>query len=114
MVPDAAAGEAFTKLRYDRQISGRRDARVALAVFSMLDVAPELFVVRNSTADCYQRARELLTKYVDQAFSYIDAIVLMAAEDDRDVRTLLTVDSSLATFAFSHPVAVELPPRRPA
>jgi len=113
VVPDAVAGEAFTKLRYDRQISGRRDSRVALAAFLMLDTAPELFSVRKSPDDCYERARELLTKYVDQAFSYVDAIVLMTADGDREVQALLTVDSSMTTFAFSHPVVVELPPRRP-
>ena len=60
-----------------------------------------------------ERARELLTKYADQAFSYVDAIVLMAADGDSNVQTLLTVDSSLTTFAFSHPVVVVSPPRRP-
>ena len=84
---------------------------MALAVFAMLEAAPELFVVRTPAGGRYQSARELLTKYADQAFSYVDAVVLMAADDDRDVHTLLTVDSSLAAYAFSHPVAVEVPPR---
>ena len=111
MVPEAVAGEAFTKLRYDRQLSGRRDARVAMAAFSMLDSAPELFVVRDAPAGSYRRTRDVLAKYVDQAFSYVDAIVLMAADADPEVRTLFTVDSSLRTYAFSHPVSVELPSR---
>ncbi len=36
VVPEVVAGETYTKLRYDRRISARRDARTALAVFGLL------------------------------------------------------------------------------
>jgi hypothetical protein len=103
------AGEAFTKLRYDRQISGRRDARPALAVFAMLAAAPELFDVRGIPDLAYRRSSELLATYVDQAFSYVDAVVLLTADDDGRVEHLFSVDSSLAAYRFSHPVRVAAP-----
>jgi predicted nucleic acid-binding protein len=90
-------------------VSGRRDARPALAIFGLLAAAPNVFGVRESPHDSYDRVRSLLQRYVDQTYSYVDAIVLLMTDDDRDVRTLLTVDSSLAAHRFSHPVNVELP-----
>jgi len=44
-VPDVVVGEAFTKLRYDRRISPRKDASVALSVFQLVDESPDLFEV---------------------------------------------------------------------
>ncbi len=92
-------------------MSGRRDARPALALFGLLAAAPDVFEIRESVAKSYPRARDLLHKYVDQAYSYVDAIVLLTADDDREVSTLLTVDSSLAAYRFSHPVTVDNPRR---
>lgn len=104
MVPEVVAGEAFTKLRYDRPVSGRRDARPALSVFGLLAADSELFEVRGMPNESHRRAVELLARYVDQAFSWVDAIVLLSADDDRRVQRLWTVDSTLGAYRFSHPV----------
>lgn len=110
-MPEVVAGEAFTKLRYDRQISGRRDARPALAVFAMLAAAPDLFDVRDMPEGAYARSSDLLTTYVDQAYSYVDAVVLLTTDDDERVATLLSVDASLAAYRFARRVTVALPLR---
>ena len=52
---------------------------------------------------------ELLARYVDQTFSWIDAIVLLSVDDDRRVEKLWTVDSALGAYRFSHQVAVTSP-----
>ncbi len=75
VVPELVAGEAFTKLRYDRQIRGRRDARAVLAVFGMMAAAPDLFKIREMPDQSYRRAGELLANYVDQPFSYPEPIL---------------------------------------
>ena len=103
------AGEAYTKLRYDRRISGRSDARTALSVFGLIAASKDLFEVRGMPQLSHRRSIELLAKYIDQAFSWVDAIVLLTADDDRRVNRLLTVDSSLAVYHFSHEVAVSIP-----
>ena len=109
MVPEVVAGETYTKLRYDRRISGRSDARTALSVFGLIAASHGLFEVREIPQLSYRRSIELLAKYVDQAFSWVDAIVLLTADDDRRVNRLLTVDASLALYRFSHDVAVSIP-----
>ncbi len=43
MVPEVVAGEAYAKIRYDRRVSSRRDARPALTVFGLLAADSELF-----------------------------------------------------------------------
>ena len=68
-MPEVVAGETYTKLRYDRRISARRDARTALALFGFLAATPNLFDVRERPHLSYRRSIELLAKYVDQAFS---------------------------------------------
>ena len=85
MVPEAVAGEAFTKLRYDRRISSRGDARTALSVFGLLEAGQDLFEIRGMPNDTFRRAVTLLARYVDQSFSWVDAIVLLRADDDRRV-----------------------------
>jgi hypothetical protein len=55
------------------------------------------------------RAVEVLAKYVDQNLSWVDAVVLLSADDDRRVQALWTVDSSLAVYRFSHHVAISTP-----
>ena len=109
VVPEVVAGETYTKLRYDRRISARRDARTPLAVFGFLAATPNLFDVRETPHLSYRRSIELLAKYVDQAFSWVDAVVLLSADDDRRVTRLITVDSSLAAYRFSHQVVVSTP-----
>ena len=109
MVPEVVAGETYTKLRYDRRISGRSDARTALSVFGLIAASQGLFEVREIPQLSYPRSIELLAKYVDQAFSWVDAIVLLTADDDRRVNRLLTVDASLGVYHFSHEVVVSIP-----
>lgn len=109
MVPEVAAGEAFTKLRYDRRVSGRRDARPALTVFGLIAADSDLFEIRGLPNESHRRSVELLARYVDQTFSWVDAIVLLSADDDRRVERLWTVDSTLAAYRFSHHVAVATP-----
>jgi predicted nucleic acid-binding protein len=106
VVPEVVAGEAFTKLRYDRLISGRRDARPALTVFGLLAADSELFETRGMPRESHRRSVDLLARYVDQTFSWVDAIVLLTADDDRRVERLWTVDSTLGAYRFSHQVVV--------
>ena len=109
MVPEVVAGEAFTKLRYDRRISSRGDARTALAVFGLLEASQDLFEIRGMPNNSLGRAVALLARYVDQSFSWVDAIVLLSADDDRRIERLWTVDTTLAAYRFSHHVAVVTP-----
>ncbi|MGH7760772.1 MAG: hypothetical protein ACREOY_05065 [Candidatus Dormibacteraceae bacterium] len=108
-MPELVAGEAFTKLRYDRRISGRGDARPALTVFGLLQTGREIFEVREMPHEALQRSAALLATYVDLPLSWVDAIVLLSADDDRRVDRLWTVDASLAAYRFSHNVAVSIP-----
>lgn len=109
MVPEVVAGEAFTKLRYDRRISSRGDARTALAVFGLLEAGEDLFEIQGMPKDSFRRAVALLARYIDQSFSWVDAIVLLSADDDHRVERLWTVDASLAAYRFAHHVAVATP-----
>jgi hypothetical protein len=109
VVPEVVAGEAFSKLRYDRRVSGRRDARPALAVFSLLATNPDVFEIRGMPGGSRLRTVALLAKYIDQNFSWVDAVVLLSADDDRGIRALWTVDASLSAYRFSHHVAVSAP-----
>jgi hypothetical protein len=109
VVPEAVAGETFTKLRYDRRVSGRHDARPALTVFGLLAAASDMFEVRGLPNQSHLRSVELLARYVDQTFSWVDAIVLLCTDDDRRVERLWTVDSTLRAYRFSHPVVVSSP-----
>jgi len=59
--------------------------------------------------ESHRRSVGLLARYVDQAFSLVDAIVLLSADDDRRVERLWTVDSTLGTYRFSHQVLVSSP-----
>jgi predicted nucleic acid-binding protein len=109
VVSEVVAGEAFTKLRYDRRVSGRGDARPALAVCGLLAADSELFEIRRTPNESHRRSVELLAKYVDQAFSWVDAIVLLTADDDHRVKRLWTVDSTLGAYRFSHQVVISSP-----
>lgn len=109
VVPEVVAGETFTKLRYDRRVSGRHDARPALTVFGLLAAESDMFEIRGLPNHSHLRSVELLARYVDQTFSWVDAIVLLWADDDRRVERLWTVDSTLRAYRFSHPVVVSSP-----
>ena len=103
-------GEAFTKLRYDRRVSPRRDARVALTIFRLVDENPTLFEVRPTGQGSYQQARDILTQYVDQSFSYVDAVVFTVVDADPAISQVLTVDGrDFSTYRFGHAVEVVVP-----
>ena len=109
VVPEVVAGEAYTKLRYDRRVSGRHDARPALAVFGLLAADSELFEIRSLSIESHRRSADLLARYVDQSYSWVDAIVLLGADDDGGVERIWTVDSTLSAYRFSHHVVVSSP-----
>src|ERR1700756_4816790 len=95
-----------SSLAPDRRVSGRRDARPALAVCRLLATNPDVFEMRAMPGGSRLRAVELLARYVDQNFSWVDAVVLLSADDDGGVQSLWTVDSSLSVYRFSHRVAL--------
>lgn len=109
VVPEVVAGEAFTKVRYDKRVSSRGDAHPALAVFSLLAANSELFEIRGMPRESHRRSIELLARYVDQAFSWVDAIVFLSCDDDRRIDRLWTVDSTLSAYRFSHDIVVASP-----
>ncbi|MFY9616215.1 MAG: hypothetical protein WAT58_12525 [Candidatus Dormiibacterota bacterium] len=110
VVPADVLGEAFTKLRYDRRVSPRRDASVALTVFGLVDDNPTLFEWRTATRDDHRKAAALLEKYSDQAFSYVDALVFLAIDGDRAIDQVLTVDGKdFSTYRFTHDVEIRTP-----
>ena len=109
-MPDVVVGEAFTKLRYDRRVSPRRDASVALTIIRLVDGTPELFEVRPAGRGAHRRAREILTHYIDQSFSYVDAVVFAAVDDDPALDQILTVDGrDFSTYRFAHTVEIIVP-----
>jgi hypothetical protein len=61
--------------------------------------------------ESHRRSIELLARYVDQTFSWVDAIVLLSADDDHRVEKLWTVDSTLSAYRYSHQVVVSGPGR---
>jgi predicted nucleic acid-binding protein len=110
LVPEAVVGEAYTKLRYDRRVSPRRDGRAAMTVFGLVHDSRDAFTVIPAPAGAHLGARALLAKYSDQSFSYVDALVFLTVDAREDVSEVLTVDGSdFRTFAFSRPVAVVTP-----
>ncbi|MFN2569697.1 MAG: type II toxin-antitoxin system VapC family toxin, partial [Candidatus Dormibacteria bacterium] len=82
LVPEVVVGETFTKMRYDRRVSARRDAGAALAVFRLVDENPDVFQRLSSPPDAYSRAAALLAMYRDQSFSFVDAVVFLSGDDD--------------------------------
>jgi len=68
-----------------------------------------MFEIRGLPNQSHWRSVELLARYVDQTFSWVDAIVLLCVDDDRRVEWLWTVDSTLRAYRFSHPVVVSSP-----
>ncbi len=103
-------GEAFTKLRYDRRVSPRKDASIALTVFKLLDDSPDPFEVRPAARGTYQRVREILAKYIDQSFSYVDAVVFASVDADPTLDQILTVDGrDFTIYRFAHTVEITVP-----
>jgi predicted nucleic acid-binding protein len=50
------------------------------------------------------------SKYWDQSFSYVDALVFLTVDAREDVREVLTVDGSdFRTYTFSRSVTVVTP-----
>jgi len=78
-------GEAFTKLRYHKRVSPRKDASTAMTVFGLVDAAPELFEVRSVARGIYVRARNVLAQYSEQPFSYVDAVIFSIVDDDPSI-----------------------------
>lgn len=110
VVPELAVGEAFTKLRYDRRVSPRRDATAALTVFGLVDENSDLFDLRQVPTDGYTRARDVLSHYVDQSFSFVDAVIFVTVDGDRAIHRVLTVDGrDFSIYRFAHPVRVVTP-----
>jgi predicted nucleic acid-binding protein len=109
-VPDVVVGEAFTKLRYDRRISPRKDASVALSVFRLVDEATDLFEVRPTGRGAYGQARDILAQYVDQSFSFVDAVVVTIVNDDPTIDRILTVDGrDFSIYRFAHSAEIVVP-----
>jgi len=91
-------------------VSPRRDAGIALTVFKLVDESTELFEVRPAGQGTYQKAREVLAQYVDQSFSYVDAVVFTVVDTDPGIRQILTVDGrDFAIYRFAHTVEVVVP-----
>ncbi len=110
MVPDLIVGEAYTKIRYDRRVSPRRDATIALTVFRLVEETGGLFEVRPARPESYRAAHGILAQYVDQSFSYVDAVVLSIVDGDPKIRELLTVDGSdFSIYRFAHTVEIVIP-----
>jgi hypothetical protein len=61
--------------------------------------------------ESHRRSVDLVTRYVDQSFSGVDAIVLLSADEDRRVDRLWTVDSTIGAYRLSHQVLVSSPDR---
>lgn len=110
LVPEAVVGEAYTKLRYDRRVSPRGDGRAAMTVFGLVHESRDAFTVIPAPAGAHLGARALLSKYSDQDFSYVDALVFLTVDAREDVREVLTVDGlHFRTYEFSQPVTVVTP-----
>ena len=109
-VPDIVVGEAFTKLRYDRRVSPRKHASIALTIFRLVDDNAGLFDLRPTGDGTYRQARDILGQYADQSFSYVDAVVFTLVDADPAIRQVLTVDGrDFSIYRFAHAVEVILP-----
>jgi hypothetical protein len=103
-------GEAFTKLRYDRRVSSRRDANIALTVFGLVDDNPDTFYGVGTPMTAYAQAVSILTQYRDHAFSFIDAVVFHIVDRDPAIERVLTVDGTdFRSYRFAHHVRVVTP-----
>lgn len=109
-VPSVVIGEAYTKLRYDRRVCARNDARPALNVFGLVSSSSDLFETRVPDRECHDRALRVLSTYADHSFSYVDAMVFATAESDDAVDRIVTVDQrDFSTYRFPRPVLIDHP-----
>lgn len=103
-------GEAFTKLRYDKRVSPRRDAGVALTVFAMISANPAAFRTLGVPASAHDRAVGILTHYRDHAFSYVDAVVFHLVDANRLISRILTIDGGdFRSYRFTRNVEIVTP-----
>lgn len=103
-------GEAFTKLRYDKRLSPRRDAGVALTIFHMVDENPDTFETVPTPRNAYTRARDILIRYRDQPLSFVDAVIFLTVDDRDNVSDVLTVDGrDFHAYQFQHRVHIDTP-----
>ena len=110
LVPEPVVGEAFTKLRYDKRVSPKRDAGPALSVFAMVDENPDVFTTVAVTSTAYGHARKILERYRDHAFSFVDALVFHMVDHHRSVSRVLTVDGSdFRSYRFTRTVDIVTP-----
>jgi predicted nucleic acid-binding protein len=66
--------------------------------------------VRPAGRGAYRQARDILTQYVDQSFSYVDAVVFTIVNDDPSVDQILTVDGrDFSIYRFAHSVEIVVP-----
>ena len=71
---------------------------------------PDLFEVRPAGRGSLRRAKDILTRYIDQSFSYFDAVVFTAVDDDPSVDQVLTVDGrDFSIYRFAHSVEIIVP-----
>ena len=91
-------------------MSPRRDARIALRVFAMIDDNPEAFAAVATPRSAHRGAIEILARYGDHAFSYVDALIFHIVESDTAIARILTVDGAdFRSFEFGHAVEVVTP-----
>jgi predicted nucleic acid-binding protein len=110
VVPQLVVGDAFTKLRYDKRVSPRRDTGVAVTLFALVDGNPDTFRVLSTPAGAYSRARAILTQYFDHLFSFIDAVILHLVDQQPSISRVLTVDGSdFRSYRFARPVEIVTP-----
>ena len=110
VVPQPVVGEAFTKLRYDKRVSPRRDAGQALTVFAMVDENPDVFSVLAASPTAYGHVRSILEKYRDHAFSFVDALIFHLVDQHRSISRVLTVDGSdFRSYRFARSVEIVTP-----
>lgn len=110
LVPQPVVGEAYTALRYDRRVSPRRDAGIALSVFAMIDDNPDTFRTLAVPAAAHSDVRTILARYWDHAFSYVDAVIFSVVDATPSVSAVLTVDGAdFRSYRFARDVEVLTP-----
>ncbi len=59
----------------------------------------------------YGAARDILARYVDQSFSYVDAVIFTIVDADRSIKQVLTVvdGRDFASYRFKRAVEIIVP-----
>jgi predicted nucleic acid-binding protein len=66
--------------------------------------------VRPAGRATHRWDKDILTKYIDQSFSYVDAVVFAAVDDDPTLDQILTVDGrDFSIYRFAHSVEIIAP-----